>query len=270
MYRIILFGAASGSDKIMKMLDFTKCVIIAYIDNDITKHHSKKNNIDILLPEEIINVDYDYIILTSQHYKQMKKQLIELNVDEKIIIEKPSQLYKYDFNNFKSINTKFTIISDDCFGGYVYNLLGVEYSSPFLWTYIENDDYITLLENYDNYIQKELIFINSKYNYPTAKLGDATIQFMHCENEHEAKQCWYKRIKRMNSNLYVKMTCDNEDIIKRFNKLPFKNKVCFTYNCYDNYESCVWIKDFKSIEPTCNSNVLTTFLDHFDIYKWIK
>lgn len=271
MYKIILFGASSGSDKVIKMLDFNKCVVIAYIDNDKDKQFSKKNNVDILAPKDILNMDYDYIILTNQHYKEMKKQLICMNVNEKSIIEKPSQLFKYDFNNFAPINTKFTIISDDCFGGYTYNLLGVKYYSPFIWTFIENDDYIKLLERFDYYMEKNLIFVDSKYDYPVAKLYDVTIRFMHCENQEEAKMGWYKRIKRINrDSLYIKMTCDDENIIKRFDKLAFSNKVCFTYHCYSKYKSCVWLKDFQSTKPTCSNNALTTFYDYFDIHKWIK
>jgi uncharacterized protein (DUF1919 family) len=270
MYKIVLFGAASGSDKVIKMLNLSKCNIIAYIDNDSLKYGSKRNNIEIHSPFKLLELQFDYIILTNQHYKYMKNQLIDMGIDNKCIIEKPSQLYKYEFNNFKKTDTKFSIISDDCFGGYVYNMLGIKYSSPFIWTLIENKDYIKFLENYKYYMNKKLIFIDSKYNYPIAKLGDIIIKFIHCEDENEAKNGWNKRSKRICNNLYIKMTCDDEKIIKRFDELPFNNKVCFTYHCYNQYRSCVWLKDIQNVNPMCRNNGLTIFYKYFDVYKWIK
>ena len=41
------------------------------------------------------------------------------------------------------------IISNNCFGGYIYkNVLKTEYTTPFIWSRIYNDDLIKLLSNF--------------------------------------------------------------------------------------------------------------------------
>jgi uncharacterized protein (DUF1919 family) len=42
------------------------------------------------------------------------------------------------------------IISNNCFGGYIYkNVLKEQYSTPFIWNRIYNNDLITLLKNFN-------------------------------------------------------------------------------------------------------------------------
>ncbi|URZ00957.1 hypothetical protein CLAUR_009450 [Clostridium felsineum] len=54
--------------------------------------------------------------------------------------------------------------------------------------------------------------------------------FNHHASFEDAKKDWDRRKSRINkNNLFIKMliTYDNEELIKRFDNLPYKNKVCF-------------------------------------------
>ena len=72
--------------------------------------------------------------------------------------------------------------------------------------------------------------MNSKY--PIGLINNKIeIHFLHYKTEKEAKSKWNRRVKRINwNNLYIKMD-DRDgctlDIIKRFDQLPFKNKIFF-------------------------------------------
>lgn len=69
--------------------------------------------------------------------------------------------------------------------------------------------------------------------YPIGLIAnDIEIHFIHYKDEDEAYAKWSRRVKRINwDNLIVKF-CDRdqctEDLIRRFDKLPYSHKVCFT------------------------------------------
>lgn len=148
-------------------------------------------------------------------------------------------------------NRNFTVISDNCWGNFLYQDFGIEYQSPFVGLFIFSPDYIELLENFDELMASELSFIpaeTSKYakqlrewntlgTYPIATLSERVeIHFLHYHNEKEAKDKWNRRKKRIDKkNLLVKF-CDRDlctpDLIKRFDNLPFKHKICFTAKPY--------------------------------------
>lgn len=63
-------------------------------------------------------------------------------------------------------------------------------------------------------------------------LDDIEVHFLHYKSEKEAEEKWNRRIKRLNHDrLLIKMSqrsLDSQEILDRFQALPFKNKVCFT------------------------------------------
>lgn len=152
-----------------------------------------------------------------------------------------------------SENSNFSIISNNCWGGLVYQYFGLPYTSPTIGLFFMDDDYIKFLERLDYYLAQPLKFIsieNSRYkqrlqsestakvNYPIALLDDIEIHFLHYKSEKEAEEKWYRRIKRLNRNkLLIKMSqrsLDSKEILDRFEVLPFKNKICFTEHKREN------------------------------------
>lgn len=161
-------------------------------------------------------------------------------------------------------NKDFTIISNNCWGGFVYQRYDLVYNTPFIGLFIFASDYIKLLKNFKKYIHKELVFINaskSKYiielknnntynKYPIALLGDVEIHFLHYKDENEAREKWNRRVKRINyDNILIKFS-ENDlctpNLIKEFDKVNFDNKICLTANKYD-IKSAIQIKEFEKL-----------------------
>ncbi|WP_062108634.1 DUF1919 domain-containing protein [Bacillus niameyensis] len=160
-------------------------------------------------------------------------------------------------------NRDFTIISDNCWGGFVYQNYNLSYKSPFVGLFIFSPDYLELLEDLEEYLKKKIIFISptrSKYQevlledntfgkYPIGLLGgEVEIHFLHYKDEKEALQKWEYRIKRINyDNLIIKFAdrdLSSYELIERFDKLPFSNKICFTAKDYPEFKSVVHLKKF--------------------------
>lgn len=163
-------------------------------------------------------------------------------------------------------NRNFTIVSNNCWGGYVYQEFGLRYNTPFIGLFIYAEDYIKLLKNFRYYMNQELKFIDiskSKYirdvksrkdrrdDYPVGILEDIELHFLHYNSEIEAKNKWNRRKKRINySNILFKFS-DNDlccrQYVEEFSKLKYKNKICFVAQNYE-LNSVIQLKEFAEKE----------------------
>ena len=139
--------------------------------------------------------------------------------------------------------------------------MGVRYNSPFVGLYLYAPDYVELLKDI-KLIYNPIIFISkneSRYsnlpdgNYIVGKLSDKVeIHFLHYTSEEEVIRKWNKRLERLDLNNLIVKFCDRdectEDLIGEFDKLPFKNKVCFTAKAYPQYKSVCHIKEQSNLQ----------------------
>lgn len=136
-------------------------------------------------------------------------------------------------------NENFSLITNNCDGGVIYNHLGLKFLSPTVNLYIKDDDYVLFCENLSEFLTKgELREIKSEFDYPVGELtcekGVVKIYFMHYNNFEEAEQKWFERVKRVNyDNLYFlyEVTDEvNENLIKRFSEIKVGEKAIITTN----------------------------------------
>lgn len=162
-------------------------------------------------------------------------------------------------------NRDFTIVSNNCWGGYVYQEFGIKYNTPFIGLFVFAEDYLKMLKNFKEYMNKELVFINpieSKYNeelelrgtnnkYPVALLGDIELHFLHYKTEEEALSKWSRRLERINYNNILFKFSDNDlcckSYIEEFSRLEYLNKICFTAGSYE-LNSVIRLNEFAEKE----------------------
>lgn len=205
--------------------------------------------------------------------KKIKNLFIKLN--RKYVCFKKRRKLKYK---------DFSILSNNCWGGFIYQEFDFPYTSPTIGLFIYEKDYVKFLSNIKYYCSLPLEFIDLKdsryYNkvtengtkeitYPIARLDDVEIFFMHYHSKEEAIEKWERRKKRVNfDRLLVKMSertdCDLETI-KSFLELPYNNKICFTENEY-NFENCIKIEELSELNKKGGDETPYT-LEKIDIYK---
>ena len=178
-------------------------------------------------------------------------------------------------------NKDFTLISCNCNGGHIYHDLGLRFNSPFINLRLNAKDFLTLIKNFDYYMNCELKFIDYKGNsYPVGDLGGLVIHFVHYESEEQAFEKWNERKKRINKdNLFIlfadRYHCTYE-IMAEFDKLPYKNKVLFTNKKDTGFKSCFYISGFDQEESVgiCSEFMKDKpwlrYLDQFDYVKWFN
>ena len=152
-----------------------------------------------------------------------------------------------------------TIISNNCWAGIVSQYLGIKYYTPTVGLYFFAEEYIKFLERFDYYIKQDLKIIETK-------LDDVEIVFLHMKTEKEAIEKWNKRVQRINKKYIIFKFCEQNECTKkhveRFEKLPFKNKICFTTKDYPGYKSVIWFKN-----QVKNDEVLR---DYYESHKYLN
>lgn len=145
----------------------------------------------------------------------------------------------------KLLFNDFSIISNNCWGGTIYESYGIKKMSPTVGMFIMPEDYLKFVSNLEHYVKLPLKFIKpdeskwreqlkDKSNWGTyliACLDDVELHMLHYHVEESAKKKWESRVQRLNYNKLIfkfndQNGCKPEHIVK-FMDLPLKNKICF-------------------------------------------
>lgn len=183
------------------------------------------------------------------------------------------------------IDTQFSIISNNCWGGLVYQHYGLPYASPTAGLFFFADDYIKFIYNIKEYLATKLEFISleeSRYvdtlkqyggecvNCPIAKCNDIEIIFMHYHTPEEAEEKWRRRAARINwDNIIYKFSEMNgctQDHLKAFDAFPAEKKVVFTHKDY-GLKSQVIYTEFSNIGYVPNDT--DSFRKYVDLDKLV-
>lgn len=185
-------------------------------------------------------------------------------------------------------NSNASIICSNCLGGYIYHWLGMQFQSPFINLWQTNEEFITMLENLETFLNSPIQEVqDSGVNYPVGEANGIKIYFMHYDNFDDAVETWNRRKERIDFNkmgiLFSNFEGD-EQLLRRFDALPFKHKVVFVDKpC--QYKSAFYIKGFrmykkvyKILKPNSVPNLFQTqnlltgkrFIDQFDYVDFIN
>lgn len=218
---------------------------------------------------------------------KISRETLRLKIRNKIYIPLTASRRKK-----KLLADDFTIISNNCWGGTVYESYGMRKMSPTVGMFIMPSDFIRLAGNLKAYLEKPLVFISpdeSKWHdtlchkenwgtYLIAQLGDIELHMLHYHDRETAERKWNSRVKRVNyDRLLFKFNdqngCTMEEI-KAFLELPIPNKLCFV--CRREWklsDQVIWIRQpasdsrdgvKASREPFGKSGYLdlTSYLNH--------
>jgi uncharacterized protein (DUF1919 family) len=160
--------------------------------------------------------------------------------------------------------TDFTIISNNCWGGTVYESYGLQKNSPTVGMFIMPEDFLTLAGNLAGELARPLEFVSpdaSKWRaelgdkanwggYLIGRIGDVELHMLHYHDQDTARRKWQSRVQRVNfQNLIFKLNDQNgctDDHAARFDDLGIENKIFFTVRSYPALKSAVMIPHPKS------------------------
>ncbi len=179
------------------------------------------------------------------------------------------RLKRYNINRLK--NNKFSLFSNNCTAGCIYHDLGLQFSSPTINLFFSAEDYVKFLERLDYFLNTDLTAVISTEKFPVGKLNnELTLNFVHYNTFEQAKEKWIARCKRINKNNMFFILIDRDgctlEIAKRFDALPYKNKVILTYREMPDV-SCAFVN--PEWEDNGKTRVLTEYLSKFTGRRFI-
>lgn len=161
-------------------------------------------------------------------------------------------------------NRDFSLISNNCWGGKIYNRYGLPYLSPTVGCYFYTDEFLKFLGDlkhnltlplrmitYEGSRYKEDLIHKKQTEVPIGLINeDIEVVFLHYKDPEEAREKWERRCKRVNfDNLIVKMNDQNgfyEEALDIFLQTDFPHKLFLTGNeKYKDRENVVFLEKYK-------------------------
>ena len=208
---------------------------------------------------------------------------------QKIIVKITAPLYNKKIRKHNN-ESDVTLISQNCVGGVLYHMLGLQFSSPTINMFIEDENFVRLVENPYHYFSIDAKPFNEHYvdkagyEYPVIQVDDILLCCMHYKNCQEAIDAWNKRRLRVNYDKMFVISCswnlhERDDLVKRVSEIPYP-KVIFTtenfnYPQYIKLQGSIWKKDIDgAVRPNLTSfkglSGKRYFNDEFNFVKWIN
>lgn len=123
-------------------------------------YYKKIMGIDFIPKKDIDISSFDYLIIMAEAdmLRAINKEAAAMGIDDSIIVPiKVMALPGFDFDKYQAIRKNVpTIICPNCWGGMIYNRLGLEFKSPFINMFESHDDFLKILKNIELYMKSEL------------------------------------------------------------------------------------------------------------------
>jgi len=180
------------------------------------------------------------------------------------------RLYK-EIKYLRLKNRRPTIIASNCIGTYMYYDMKLQFRSPTINLSFDMNDYVRFLENLRWYLEQPVVpHEDDRFDFPCGMVGDVEIRFNHYKTFEEAAAKWNARKQRIDwDNLFV-IGIDGDactyETLRRFDALPYKNKVIFTHKPYPEFASARYLPGFEGLGGIGRA---TDFKDQFRIRRYM-
>lgn len=285
MRKCIIWGIGNDYEKLYNSIQLEvykrNIEIVAAVSKGETIFGKYIDSIPLISKEEIVGMEFDYIIICSNlYFHEISGEIRALGIDRTRILNGNVFSYaRFDFSRYISlIENPVTIISDDCWGGEVYHTLALPFSSPTININWKTEEYVKFILDLPYYLRQSLqCGRESDFEagiYPLGLLGEGdkqvSMELIHNSSFEEAKQQWERRKKRVNfNNIFVKLGMNKKDNWKTymdvFDSLQYK-KICFFPYVRDKegYINSALYNKWR------RDNDLKSRIDSYDINDWLR
>ncbi|KFI86552.1 acetyltransferase [Bifidobacterium pullorum subsp. saeculare DSM 6531 = LMG 14934] len=184
--------------------------------------------------------------------------------------------------------TDFTIISNNCWGGMVYESYGLKKMSPTVGMFIMPEDFVRFCANLPSYLGEPLVFLKPEQSkwidtlrnkddwgtYLIGCIGDVELHMLHYHDEDTARRKWEARVKRVNyERILYKINDQNgatEQELLAFDALPLEHKVAFSVQEHPKVSCCIRFRCPQSHEFIHTSYEPFGHNRTFDVTKYLN
>lgn len=243
MQKLLIWGTGIAYDKCIALIKYyereKQFSVVGVTSNDTYFH--TLDGYPMIPKEKLTDADWDWILVCASDrvVPEIRKEAVSLGISEDVILSSHIlSIPGFDFEKYTQlVQSKLTILTNNCWGGVVYQQLGLKVRSPlYNMAFDDEGGYIRFLKNAKDILMNErLEFEQNGYNevskhfYPIYLLAGIRLRMLHDCDRDKVERKWYERISRMNwENVFVMMYTDDLKYIEEFSRLPYEKKVCFT------------------------------------------
>lgn len=177
--KVVIWGTGRYYDRLRVYLN--ECVLrkeikIVALISSFDEAFAYLDGIPVMKPDILEKLSFDYLIIASDYEKEILMDAKKYVKESKIIRGSITESDYFDFYRyFKIRENNVSIISDTCWGGFVYHLLGMEFTSPLINTLVLEEDFLRLIHDVPYWFHLPLKEKRSKQSekpYPVGILED--------------------------------------------------------------------------------------------------
>lgn len=264
MDRCVIWGNGSVYEKIVNQIKFEELKgnleMVAVVARKDEIFGNKRDGYPLIAKEELLEIDFDVLIIASSaYYTDIWTEACDLGITpDRIMDGRACECPLFDYAKYISlIKNPVTILSDDCWGGYVYHRLFLQFTSPLINIFWHKDSYCRFIQDPLYYFTQPLELYtegNLRENvYPVGQIGEKDrkirLEFVHSPSFKEAERLWEKRKKRINRDrIFVKLGIDateknREEYLNIFERVSYP-KICF-YSAETARRDVAYLKRFE-------------------------
>lgn len=240
-YKLAVWGIGAVYNKHLNLLRYyelkNEIEVVAVTANDLPAAKAI-DGYKLIHPSALPAVEFEYMmIMNDASFMEIRETALSIGIAaKKILSYKILDIPNLEFDQYiKLKKSQISIISNNCWGGTIYNTLGMECLSPFKNLFLTDDSYLRMLGNLDYYLDCEPEFggfgtdVHSGNIYPVLKLDDVLIHCNHDSDHETAIRNWNRRLLKLNrENLFIEMYTEDEKCAQNFIQMQgFKKKICF-------------------------------------------
>ena len=240
-YRIIIWGAGyeyeTVSHAIFSLVEKGQGEVLGIMADSLPPSGTL-DGFPILPKDALRDLDFDYLIccVTRDPDGVIAHIVKDYGLPrEKIVRTQMMNSSHFDLARYLRLReSNVSIISDLCWGGYLYRTLDLRCMTPFRNLYIEDESYLRLLGDLKGYCSEEPRFLRFGKDdfgkrHPIMALGDVELHFNHAKTPKEALAQWQARVGRINwDNLFAMMWTIDRNSELAFNALEgYDKRICF-------------------------------------------
>lgn len=242
MYKVALWGLGEGYNMFVSHHGFEMVEVVAVADSLARLYHTI-DQIPVVAPVELSNgsIEYDYLIITvinEDTFKEIVRQAVSMGIKREIILPlRIFQISYFDFNKYIKIKeSNISILSDNCFAGFLYHYFGLKFLTPTINMYCDHEAYYSFLENLQENMTRQMEKVEDyaetpflgRFMFPRGRVGKVEWQFNHDVEFETAAARWKRGCERFNWNNYLTiMTIRSDEMAYKFDALPIEHKIGF-------------------------------------------
>lgn len=276
MERCVIWGVGNDYETTINQVKFEELKgnmeVVALVTTKDRYYGETRDGYPLVRKNELQDLGYDYIIVVNtDHMEKIMEDIDALGIDRrKVINGKVFRMPMFDFKRYISlVKDPVTILSDDCWGGFIYHDLCLPFISPTVNIAWPIDHFCKFMLDPFYYLEQPLRVkqegdFDRGGHYPIGILGEGNRQvelnLVHAPSFTYMKERWDRRKERVNPNrVFVKLTLNDNRFIERaprdskwsieksleaFEKVQ-QPKICF-YCGESGQKDVVFLKRFKA------------------------